>query len=172
MEEEQSLTLAYQLRAIGQALMEMNVRDFELESNDPDFVVRAQTSRPAKAEERPAARPGPSERKVSPRAQPSPEPQQIELRFTRQDIKRLDQEGKSKRRESVGLPDSYTLPQVLRTIGDYLDRQERKLLRVGRRGRLVTIEYATPYGQKGSEKRTASSLYDLSARMYLRRTLW
>jgi hypothetical protein len=58
---------------------------------------------------------------------------------------------------------------MLRTIGDYLERQGQSLLRIEKQGTAVSIDYRTASGQRSTENRTNSSLYDLSVRMYLRR---
>ena len=179
-EENESLPLAQRLRSIGQALEDLRVQDFELETDGDDFVVRGQAA--PKVVEPPILETkassagglrrlfgGSAPRQPEP-PPPPPEPTVVDLRFTPEDISLLDSNGRTKRQETAAMPDFYSVPQVLRTIGDYLERLERKLLRVERQGATVTIEYETAYGETGAEERTAASLYELSVRMYLRRS--
>ncbi len=183
-DEYQSAPLARRLRAVGQALEALRVQDFELRVSDGDYLVRGSQAAPAPPPPltSPPARRGALgslrrilggvepvdvEPPVPPRAR---ELQQLELRFTPDDIAKLEQQGQSQRQASPGMPDLHSLPQVLRTIGDYLDRQGHELARVVKQGQNITIEHGMLDGQPIVEERTASSLYDLSVRMYLRRT--
>ena len=183
-DDYQSAPLARRLRAVGQALEALRVQDFELRVSGGDYLVRGsqatpaapppQTSQPARRGALGSLRrilggvePIDLEPPTPPRAQES---QQLELRFTADDIAKLEQQGQSRRQASPGMPDLHSLPQVLRTIGDYLDRQGHELARVVKQGQNITIEHDMPDSQRSVEERTASSLYDLSVRMYLRRT--
>ena len=175
----QSVPLGQQLRAVGQALEDMGVQNFELEVDRSGFVVRGKVS--VKAQE-PAAqgaqetsagglgrffRSASPERASTPSAPPEPSP--VELRFTPEEIDQLERAGQMRREAAPGMP-GFGAAQMLRTIGDYLDRQGHKLLRVEKLGPAISIDYQTASGQRNTENRTNSSLYDLSVRMYLRRS--
>lgn len=140
---------------MGQALEGKHVQDFELSTAGPDILIRGTEGAPKPTE--------------PPTTQPTAQSANFELRFTPEDLDRLDREGRTRRQDTVSMPE-MTLSQILRTIGDYLDRQGHQLLRIVRQGTTTTIEYRTPNGQRNTEERTASSLYDLSVRMYLRRS--
>lgn len=154
MRREPTPSLGQRLRSVGQALEGRHVQDFELSTAGPDILIRG-TEGPLKPNEPPTT-------------QPTVESAGFELRFTPEDLDRLDREGRTRRQDAVSMPE-MTLSQLLRTIGDYLDRQGHQLLRIVRQGTTTTIEYRTQSGQRNTEERTASSLYDLSVRMYLRR---
>ncbi len=140
---------------MGQVLEGKHIQDFELSTVGPDILIRGTEvlSKPT----------GPT------MAQPTDELVDFELRLTPEDLDRLDREGRTRRQDALSMPE-MTLSQLLRTIGDYLDRQGHQLLRIARQGTTTTIEYRTQSGQRNTEERTASSLYDLSVRMYLRRS--
>lgn len=183
-DDYQSAPLARRLRAVGQALEALRVQDFDLRVSGGDYLVRGSQ---AAAAAPPQQTPPPARRGALGRLRrilggvepddlepPAPararESQQLDLHFTAADIAKLERQGQSRRQASPGMPDLHSLPQVLRTIGDYLDRQGHELARVVKQGQTITIEHNTPDGQPSVEERTASTIYDLSVRMYLRRT--
>lgn len=155
MRREPTPSLGQRLRSVGQALEGKHVQDFDISIAGLDILIRGTEAASMPTE--------------PPLVQPNSESANFELRFTPEDLDRLDREGRTRRQDAVSMPE-MTLSQVLRTIGDYLDRQGHQLLRIARQGTTTTIEYRTQSGQRNTEERTASSLYDLSVRMYLRRS--
>jgi hypothetical protein len=136
---------AHTLRAIGQDLEALNLKYFDIKSEGRDYLVRAATS---------------------------PEP--LELRYTPEDIGRLERQGRAKRSDPSGTPDLMTLSQALRAIGEYVDRKDCHLVRISRQVPsgtvpLLSIEYQTGMRDRRKEEIRASGLYDLSVRMFKQR---
>jgi hypothetical protein len=147
------------LRAIGQALEQKHVEDFELKSEEGEFSVRARQGLPEGGEElvrdimRRLRRQGGFS----------------EFRYTYDDVNRLDAEGRAKRREQRGMPDFYTLSQTLRTVGAYVDEKGADLLGVSRTESRVTIQYKIGQGQLTLETHDTTSLYKFFTELYLHR---
>jgi len=136
---------AQTLRAIGQELEAFNLKYFELKREGKDYLVRAAAS---------------------------PEP--LELRYTPEDIGRLERQGRAKRSDPTGTSDLSTVSQALRAIGEYIDRKDCRLLRISRQipsgaVPLLSIEYQTGTRDRKTEEVRASGLYDLGVRMYKQR---
>ncbi|TMA09619.1 MAG: hypothetical protein E6J89_12520 [Deltaproteobacteria bacterium] len=135
---------AQTLRVIGQALEERRFKDFDIKSEGKHYLIRDLTE-----------------------TEPSSQP--VEFRYTREDIERLEQEAQARRRDPSRTPDFTSLSQLLRTVGDYLDARDGRLLGISRRSPLLTIEYETGQRRRREEEHLASSFYDLSVRMYKQR---
>jgi hypothetical protein len=93
----------------------------------------------------------------------------IELRYTAEDVQRLEQEGQSRRRDSNGMPDFYNLSQILRTVGAYVDSKHTRMRKLYKRGMKLTLEYETAEGLPNIEEHTVSSFYNFFVHMYLHR---
>lgn len=133
------------LRAIGQDLESLNLKYFDITSQGKDYLVRAGTS---------------------------PEP--LEMRYTPEDIGRLERQGRSKRSDPSQTPDLAAISQALRAIGEYIDRKDGRLVKLSRQvpsGNmpLLSVEYQTGMRERKKEELRASGLYDLSVRMYKQR---
>jgi hypothetical protein len=93
------------------------------------------------------------------------------LRFSAEEIDRLDCEGRSKRKESHQMPDPYSLSQILRGAGSYLDhRDETSLVGITLKDRWVTVRYNTAEGRLEQAKQDLEYFYNYWVRMYLRRS--
>jgi hypothetical protein len=132
------------LRAIGQDLEAARLRYFEITTAGKDYLVRPSTSF---------------------------EPQ--ELRYTAEDIVRLEREGRARRSDPSGTPDFSSLSQVLRAIGNYVDRKDGRLIEVSKpvpsRAQMLSIQYRTATGASIKEEFSASGLYALCVRMHKQR---
>lgn len=109
------------------------------------------------------------QKKPAPQEDPKPSSGVVELNYTHEDIARIDNEGKSKRKASGGKPDAHALSQILRAVGAYVDQKQGSLMAVTKDGQDLKIEYHLPSKQKLTETFTVSSLYDFWIKMYLRR---
>jgi hypothetical protein len=132
------------LRAIGQNLEELNFKAFDIKSEGKDYLVRAAAS-----------------------------PEVGELRYTPEDIQRLERQGRLRRSDPFGTPDFISPSQILRAVGDYLDTKDGRLVGISRRAPegaapLLTIEYDTRRDRK-REEFLFSALYNLSVSMYKQR---
>lgn len=147
------------LRAIGQALEEVRLDDFDLERFDGGFVVRRHE---------PSSQEGKSLfGRIRRRLRRGEDP--LELRYTMEDIETLDEKGKAQRTGEIGIPDFYSLSQFLRTVGGYVDQRRARLIAIFRRGLMLTIEYVKTDGQLVTEEHTVASFYNSFVQMYRHR---
>jgi len=91
------------------------------------------------------------------------------LRYQPEDLERLEQEGEARRREPNGMPDPYSLPQLLRTLGNYMGRREARFLTLSWSEEVAGLVYETAEGRRNVESFTLASIYELWVHMYLRR---
>ena len=68
------------------------------------------------------------------------------------------------------MADAHKLAQVLRVVGDYLDRKEASAFTVSISGHLLSVAYETGSGHQINESFTTENLYDRAVHMYLRRS--
>jgi hypothetical protein len=93
------------------------------------------------------------------------------LRFSPEEIDQLDSEGRLQRKESHQMPDPYSISQLLRGAGTYLDnRDETSLLGITIKDRWVTVRYKTAEGRLEQAKQDLEYFYDYWVKMYLRRS--
>ena len=67
------------------------------------------------------------------------------------------------------MPDARKLAQVLRVLGDFLDRKEAVTFTVSVSGHSLSVAYETGHGVQ-QESFTIENLYDRAVQMYLRRS--
>ena len=169
------------LRSIGQALEMLHLESFELESDGNDCLVRGIFQPASPGESQPQnvqAGPLPGiwrklRREDHKQTGFSLVPWSslvLELRYTPAEIERLEREGQARRRDPHGTPDANSLSQLLRAIGAYLDSKGVRLVGISRRDRFVTLQYQMGRRNRQEEFLTPSSLHDLWASMYLRRS--
>jgi hypothetical protein len=160
------------LRAIGQALETLTVEAFELETESTEYLVRieSQGSPYLLPSQRTFLRSlveavwGSGTAKVNPSPQPA-----RDLRYTPADIDWLESEGKAKRGHSDAVPDAHKLSQVLRVIGDHMNRKYARGFVISWSKDSVSIEYRTANGMPEKDSFRVDTLYDLGIRMYMRR---
>lgn len=168
------MSYAKDLRAVGQAAEALGIEILDLEIDGKEYVVRGKmgASRPVRMT------PGRSLRDllgkacsilgVCPNTQPSPSI--LEVRFSQRDIERLDRDGSAKRRNPSGMPNAYSLSQILRGSGSYVDHKpETHLVGVAVRDGRVTLLYETSQGERRMEQVGVDFLYEHWVTMYLRR---
>jgi len=167
--ESSSANFARQLRALGQALEKFSFSMFDIEIENGIYVVVAKTD----ATERKAKfsflrsvgelfRPSDPSR---PRAG-----RPVDLRFTPEEIEKFDLHGKNRRQDPGKTPDPYSISQLLRGAGCYLDNRnvsERVIISFA--GRWITIRYQTPDNQAAHAQHDLEYFYDCWVQMYLRR---
>jgi len=171
------------LRAIGQDLEAQHIKaQFYVECRDDEYLVWA------KAPEAKASRWQSVLKRMHRLRQPQAEPQLPQqddaqtkdseawyipgsnwLRYQPEDLERLEREGEAKRQEPNGTPDPYRLPQLLRTLGNYMVRRNVRFLTLSWSEEVVGLVYETAEGQRRVESLTLGSIYDLWVHMYLKR---
>jgi hypothetical protein len=149
------------LRVIGQVMETRYPEDFDVESYENGFLVRG------------------NEKVVSQKTSllqifstktRTPQIRAFETTYTPEDVERLDWEGRSRRHDASAIPDFYSLPQVLRTVGEYIDLRNARLMGISRRGVRLTVQYEKGDGQRTVEEHTVASFYNLFMRMYKHRS--
>lgn len=168
------------LRAIGQVLEALHVQEFEMESDGDDYIVRgrAEADPPEESRGESLARGdlrtfwrrlrGVSRDQVDHDAA-KPSHKTLELRYTPEDLNRLEREGQAKRRDPNQMPNAHSTSQVLRATGAYVNDRSSRLLGVIWKNQSMRIMYETALGSQEVDEIKVSSMYNFWVRMYLRR---
>jgi len=162
------MTYAKSLRVIGQSLEVARVTTFELEKDGQDYLVRSdsltQTGewilRHAISEYEFTEQSG--------RRSTGNRP----LRFTPIDISRLDSQGQKQRqtRSSSPTQGSSKLSQLLRSLGDHLDRTEVVAFHISWMADSVSVDSQEAGGQSECRTFTAEKLQQLGLHLRFRRS--
>ncbi len=162
---------AKQLRALGQALEKFKFSAFDLELKSGIYVV---TGRAVTAERirfsfsrflRELFQGG------MPRTTLTYAQNQMGLRFSPDEIEQFDARGKVKRQDSSKMPDPYSISQILRGAGSYLDNRDvATLSAISLRGKWVTVTYESAEGRLEQAKQDLEYFYDYWVKMYMRRS--
>ena|SRR2546426_9049483 len=131
------------LRIIGQNLEGLPVKVFDIKNEGKNYVVKGYGG---------AFQP-------------------VELQYTAADIEHVDRQRREMRNNASGMPDFRSLSQILRAVGDYIERKDGRLLGISRQSGAVplfTIQYEMAQ-HRHKEEYLASDLYDLCVRMYKQR---
>ena len=164
--ELEVFSYAKELRALGQALERHHFSSLELEVEGGIYLVRGK-ARVVKEAQSSLAR---LVRDLI-YGYSAPAQEETNLSFSAAAIDQLDCEGRSKRKASHQLPDPYSLSQILRGAGSYLDRRnETSLVGITLTDRWVTLRYKTAEGRLEQAKQDLVYFYDYWVKMYLRRS--
>lgn len=171
---------AIPLRAIGQALEALPVEAFNLEIEGDDYLVRGWSK--ALVWDRLASQAGPNrDVPVVVEGLPNPLPLQeefsgvqpssaeMELRYSPEDVERLDEEGQERRNDPDEMPNGRSMSELLRAAGDYVDQRDARLMGISWRGQSISIVYETEEGRRELDVFSLSSMYDCWLHMCLRR---
>jgi hypothetical protein len=164
------------LRAVGQVLDLLHVHSFEIEIDGKHVIIHGVTEK-AESEVvikamgfgklvkifRRNGATGPKRR----RREKAPRPFTFSgMRFSEEDLDRLELRGQASRRNSDGTPAYPSLSQVLRALGAYIDHKRAQLTRISGRDNQIAIFYKMPFGVEKVETFTQTNLYDLWVHMY------
>lgn len=162
------MSIAQELRAVGQGLESFDVEDFDLEGETGEYFAlgvsdlsvvterKLNLKRLAEKLRRGFTGEHPSDRKLA-----EVGPEVLRILFTPEGILRLEAAGMAKRNSvSAGIPNFTKLAQALRMIGEYLDAKSARLLKVQKRGSYITFDYATADERCASEQWKLAKLYD------------
>ena len=173
---------SYQLtmRAIGQVLDWLHVYAFEIEANGKDLMVHGMSKKYQDGTtfkalafkssvkifrpKSPAVRERPMLRNAPPAFAFSG------MRFSHDDLDRLELHGRAKRSKSGDIPAFNTWSQALRALGANVDYKRASILRVSGGNDQIAVAYKTPSGAENFENFTPINLYDLWVPMYKRRS--
>lgn len=162
------MTHANALRAIGQLLESANIGAFELEKTGQDYVVqRDSLTRTGEWILRNAL----SRSDVS-LANGRQSAAERSLCFTQPDISRLDAQGKRRRREhsSAQTQSSRKLSQLLRSLGDHLDKRAVVAFHISWTHESVSADYQGSDGESDRRTFTPEKLQQLGLYTRFRRS--
>lgn len=149
------------LRAIAQSLEVQEIEAFELVAGEREVLVRGQI-RAARAKSGSLAR-WLGRRKEEPESL-------IELRYSTDDIRRLQELGRERRQNPGQTPDYFALSQILRTVGVYIDHTDFKFRRLRRTGPRLELYFEESDGEIRIEEHLVSSFHNYFLQMYMRRS--
>jgi hypothetical protein len=163
---------AKELRALGQAIEKFSFSAFDLHIDSGIYVV---TGRAIIQEENARFSFSRFVRELLLRsdatATMTTKAGQIDLRFTPEEIEKFDVRGRVKRQDAGKMPDPYSISQILRGAGSYLDnRDATNLVGVTLRDRWVTVSYQTAEGRLEQAKQDLEYFYNYWVKMYMRRS--
>ena len=159
------------LRSIGQVLESLGVQSFVVTVEGDDFSVRGRKPHPGQEKSLRAIWRLLSGANSSSSGKVIPSSGEIELRYTAEDIARMDAEGRKRRKVNAPgeAPESYSTAQVLRSCGAFVDLKQGRILAVKKEDQNIAIDYESAQGEKTSHQFTVASLYDFYVKMYLKR---
>jgi hypothetical protein len=93
----------------------------------------------------------------------------LRLQFTQADIDQLERDGQALRSDWERSPLSHSLPQVLRTVGWYVDHKKGQLQKISRSGETLSVSYTGSLGTQKIETLTLLQIYDMWVHLYKQR---
>jgi hypothetical protein len=164
------LSYAHALRAIGESLETKDISCFDLEKSAENYIVRPTDKASARLAEANIIK------KVAELARrfhksQKEQPDAAVLCYTPLDVSLLASEQQTRHGRVNVMPDAHKLSQVLRLVGDDLDRKEARTFTVSVSHASIAVWYENNEGHKKHETFTIQNLYDRAVRMYLRRTM-
>jgi hypothetical protein len=136
------------LRCIGQDLQRQNIDLFELKSRADEFCLQCGDPNP-------------------------PYTDLIEIVFSKEKIQVIDREGRAQRGQSIGEIRFDSMPEILRAIGQYIDKKRGSLRWVSNGASssdaVLQLEYQTRVGEVELETLTLSFIREACVRMYQKR---
>jgi hypothetical protein len=157
-----STRYAEELRALGQALeAQSRFVSVEIEVQDSGYWVRAEVDDSKEAGESFG-----TILKRTFRSLVQSDSRTIELRYSAEEIQKLVQNGQARRRGTNAAPDPFSLSQILRMAGAYVDELgQTTLIGVVVKDRWITLRYS----EIKESKQDIQFFYNYSVKMYLRR---
>ena len=147
------------LRAIGQSLDNKRITAFELKADAERYVVRGVPEKDSRL----VARLRDWRNRIHGASK------ETSLSYGTAAIERLENEGRLNRKKPNRLPDFYSLPNTLRTLGSYLDTKNAELLELHKTLLSVTLLYQNENGHPNMEERSIASFYNLFVALHSKR---
>jgi hypothetical protein len=138
------------LRCIGQSLEAIELKSIEVKTYGDNFIVQAWNRGTSMTMD-------------------------LEKHYSREDLRKLDAEGREKRRPFAGPPNLLSLSQVLRLAGNYVDRMRGRLLRVSWQDQSdkiqsLTVQWETIQpGKEAAETHATTIVDELCIHIYKQR---
>lgn len=159
---------AKSLRVIGQSLEVAKLPAFELDTDGPNYVVRSDSlTKTGEWILRHALSPNDISEESTRQSLVS-----RSVRFSPADISRLDvQAQKQRRNDSSPYTHGYSrLSQLLRALGDHLDRTQVSTFHISWTSDSVSVDFQSLDGQSDSRKFTTEKLQQLGSHSRFRRS--
>jgi len=147
------------LRVIGQALEAKRISVFELKAQDDAYVVHGEPEKDSSL----LGRFREWQARIAARS-----PSTV-IHYAGVELERLNLEGRKKRTKPDRLPDFYSLPNTLRTVGSYLDSQSAGLMEIHKRPLSITLLYRRENGHLNMEERSIASFYEFFLALHRKR---
>jgi hypothetical protein len=94
----------------------------------------------------------------------------VEFLYSLEELNSQDEERKGPRHDPNATPDPYSLSNILRAVGAFLDRKpDAKLLFASNRGQEIIILYETNGGVRNLEEYPISTIYEFWVKEYVKR---
>ena len=171
---DRALSYAALLRPIGQMLEALRIESFAVSLDSEGFIIRDKTRNRAQLTPRERAFLAELQSIHSPLLDKEDARRLaagvIEWHLTENDLERLEQMGRERRRDSEQTPDSHSVSHILRVIGTILDHRRGQMFYISKDEQIITLQYTTSDGQKASEEFNLPTLYDCWVRLYKKRT--
>lgn len=154
------------LRTLGLALERDGFLEFDLQAHDDGYAVcgssSLEKSPPPSLFRRILGLDNAKKHGVNPGSR--------EAHYSVTDLLSFETEVREQRKQSSEMPDPYSLSQILRGVGCYLDKREgSQLARVGVKNRWVSIEYFASDGRLEKAHQDFDYFYDYWVKMYMQR---
>ena len=165
------LSNARVLRTIGHALESYQIVTCDLTVDDDQYTIKGRTL-PSENTERSLFQ---LVRQYFVKANATPRPDRfthrIDLRYSLEDIRAMEDQVRDRRCASTDVPDPLGMSQLLRVVGGYMDKRgDEELLGVSIDSRWVTITHMSRDGRLLKTSRDIEFFYDLWVKMYLQRS--
>ena len=162
---------ARELRALGQALEKFSFSAFDLELKDGAYLVKGRAISTDHVKFSFLGFVSELLRGTAARPMLTCSDGQVDLRFSPKEIEGFDVRGRVRRQDPSKMPDPYSLSQILRGAGSYLDnRGVMTLVAISLKGKWVTVSYQTAEGRLEQAQQDLEYFYDYWVKMYLRRS--
>ena len=175
-------TILYEhiLRAIGQGLESLSLEAFDLEVAEDIFSIRGISTR-KESEKSPVTKLKAFKKAFLDICSASQKPsgtsavnirdssRLVRLQFTQADIDKLERDGQALRSDWECSPLSHSLPQVLRTVGWYVDHRKGQLHKISRTGDTLSVSSTGLLGTQKMETLTFVEIYDMWVHLYKQR---
>jgi len=163
---------ARELRAVGQALEGQQFISLDLEIEGDSYVVHGRASVPKNAQTSFLSFVGDLVVSVlRGNSRPRKSAGEVEYRYSPAQVQDIDVRGRGKREAADKMPDPYSLSQILRGAGTYLDKREKaSLVGISIEGQWVTVRYKAADGRIEQLKQDLEYFYDYWVKAYLRRS--
>lgn len=162
------------LRVLGQVLEPFHPEAYDIVCYGECYLVRCRTKEKPKRQGRNGIRTllriWKDEEAELPPSPPGSKPaMNVELLYTLADIEKFDSAAKQRRRDPRGMPEPYSLSNLLRIAGAYLARKRSRLLLVSNYDHSIVLLYESSPRARHVEEYPLSALYDEWVKTYLKR---